>query len=85
MPKLLNLMESYGDGSIFLGRGMSRALKRAKEHQKRSSDELVMDETRIQPCQFQGYPDIREEVRMIRVRQGRFCCLGVRTSGRGSS
>ena len=60
MPKFQNLMKSNGDGGIFVGRGMSIASKRAKERQNRSSDELVMTETRIQPCQFQCYPDIRE-------------------------
>src|SRR3990170_914810 len=49
-----NLMESNDDGSIFVGRGMSRASKRAKERQKRSSDELVTGETKILHCQFQG-------------------------------
>ena len=38
-------MESNGVGGIFVGRGMSRASKRAKERQNRSSDELVMDKT----------------------------------------
>ena len=40
-------MESNDVGGIFVGRGMSRASKRAKERQNRSSDELVMAETRI--------------------------------------
>ena len=42
-----NLMESNGVGGIFVGRGMSIASKRAKERQNRSSDELVMAETKI--------------------------------------
>ena len=41
------LMKSNDVGGIFVGRGMSRASKRAKEHQNRSSDELVTAETRI--------------------------------------
>jgi hypothetical protein len=55
-----NLMESNDVGGIFLVWGMSRASKRAKERQKRTPDELVMAETRIQLSQCQGYPDIRE-------------------------
>ena len=42
-----NLMESNAVGGIFAGRGVSRASKRAKEHQNRSSDELVMTDTKI--------------------------------------
>ena len=42
-----NLMESNDVGGISVGRGMSRASKRAKECQNRSSDELVMAEIRI--------------------------------------
>ena len=42
-----NLMESNGVGGIFVGRGMSIASKRAKERQTQSSDELVMDKTKI--------------------------------------
>ena len=38
-------MDSNGDGSIFVGRGMSIASKRAKERQKQTPDELVMDKT----------------------------------------
>ena len=38
-------MESNGVGGIFVGWGMSRASKRAKERQNRSSDELVMGKT----------------------------------------
>ena len=45
--KVPNISESDGFGSIFLGWGMSIASKRAKERQNRSSDELVMDETKI--------------------------------------
>ena len=40
-----NLMESNDVGGIFVGRGISRASKRAKEHQNWSPDELVMAET----------------------------------------
>ena len=53
-------MEPNDAGGIFVGRGMTGASKRAKERQKRSSDELVMAKTKIQPSQCQGYPDIRE-------------------------
>ena len=37
-------MELNDVGSIFVGWGMSMASKRAKEHQNRSSNELVMAE-----------------------------------------
>ena len=47
-------MESNDVGGIFVGRGMSRASKLAKERQNRTSDELVMAETRIRPCQCEG-------------------------------
>ena len=40
-----NLMESNGDGSIFVGRGMSRAFQRAKERENPTPDELGMDKT----------------------------------------
>ena len=42
--KFQNLMEQNDGGSIFVGWGMPIASKRAKEHQNRSSDELVMGE-----------------------------------------
>ena len=75
-------MESNGDGSIFVGRGMSRASKRAKERQNRSSDELVMAETRISRSQnlqvtdvwkgrMSGASDVRKSrksVNSVRVR-----------------
>ena len=38
-------MESNDVGGIFLGRGMSRASKRAKERQNWTPDELVMGKT----------------------------------------
>ena len=44
---------------FFLGRGMSRASKRAKEHQNRSSDELGMAETKISRSQFLLVADVR--------------------------
>ena len=47
MPKFQKFDESKHVGCIFVGRGMSIASKRAKERQNRSSDELVMAETRI--------------------------------------
>ena len=52
---------------------MSIASKQAKERQNRTPDELVMTKTKFQPRQFQGYPDIRGYVRLIRVRQLWFC------------
>ena len=42
------IMESNGFGSIFVGKGMSRAFQRAKERENRSSDELVMTETKFE-------------------------------------
>ena len=42
-----NLRKSNGVGSIFMGWGMSIASKQAKERQNRSSDELLMDKTKI--------------------------------------
>ena len=57
-------MESNDVGGIFVGRGMSRASKRAKERQNRSSDELVMAETRISRSQnllvTAGASDVRK-------------------------
>ena len=53
-------MEPNDVGGIFVGRGMSRASKRAKDCQKWTPDELVMAKTKIQTIQCQGYPDIRE-------------------------
>ena len=53
-------MESKDYGSIFVGRGMSRASKQAKERQNRSSDELVMAETRISRSQNLQVTDVRK-------------------------
>ena len=78
-------MESNGDGSIFVGRGMSRASKRAKEHQNRSSDELVMAETRISRSQYLQVTDVRKG-RMSGasdVRKGRKSVNSARVWGSG--
>ena len=66
-------MESNGVGGLFLGRGVSRASKRAKERQNRSSDELVMAETRISRSQFLQVSDARKwtDVRSPDVRWAR--------------
>ena len=64
-------MESNGFGGIFVGRGMSRASKRAKERQNRSSDELVTAETRISQSQNLQVTDVRKgrkSVNSVRVR-----------------
>ena len=75
-------MESNDVGGIFVGRGMSRASKRAKERQNRSSDELVMDKTKtsrslklqvtdVRKGRMSGASDIRESrksVNSVRVR-----------------
>ena len=53
-------MESNDVGGIFVRRGMSIASKRAKERQNRSSDELVMDETRISQSQNLHIVDARK-------------------------
>ena len=53
-------MESNDVGGIFVGWGMSRASKRAKERQNRSSDELVMAETRISRSQNLQVTDVRK-------------------------
>ena len=53
-------MVSNDGGSIFVGRGMSIASKRAKEHQNRSSDELVMAETKISRSQYVQVSDVRK-------------------------
>ena len=42
-------MESNDDGSIFVGRGMSRAFQRAKERENRTPDVKVMVKTINQP------------------------------------
>ena len=65
-------MESSDVGGIFVGRGMSRASKRDKERQNRSSDELVMAETRITRCLKLQVTDVRKrtDVRGPDVREG---------------
>ena len=53
------MMESNDVGDIFVGWGMSRASKRAKERQNRTPDELVMVKTvKREKLKSQG-PDIR--------------------------
>ena len=56
-----------------MGRGVSRASKRAKERQKRSSNELVMAETRISGSLKLQVTDVRKwtDVRSPDVRSGR--------------
>ena len=53
------MMESNDDGGIFVLWGMSRASKRAQERRNRSSDELVMDKTKISRSQNLEVPDVR--------------------------
>ena len=55
-----NMMESNDVGGIFEGRGMSRASKRAKERQNRSSGELVTAETRISRSLKLQVTDVRK-------------------------
>ena len=66
-------MESNDVGGIFVGRGLSIASKRAKERQKRSSDELVMAETKFQRSQSLQVADVRKwmDVRSPDVRRAR--------------
>ena len=52
-------MESNDVGGIFVGRRMSIATKQAKERQNRSSNELVMAETKISRSQFLQVADVR--------------------------
>jgi hypothetical protein len=60
-------MESNGDGSIFVGWGMSIASKRAKEHQNWTPDELVMVKTvKRERLKLQG-SDIRGQGRISRT------------------
>ena len=79
-------MESNGVGGIFVGWGMSIASKRAKERQNRSSDELVMAETRISRSQNLQVTDVRKG-RMsgasdVRKSQKSINLVRVRGSGR---
>ena len=72
MPKFQNLMESNDVDGIFVGRGMLRASKRAKEGQNWSSDELVMDKTKISRSLKLQVTDVRKrtDVRSPDVRSG---------------
>ena len=65
-------MESNCVGGIFVGRGMSRASKRAKERENRSLDELVMAERTFERNQFLQVTDVRtrSDVRGPDVRAG---------------
>lgn len=66
------MIESNGVGSIFVGWGMSIASKRAKERQNRSSDELVMDKTKISRSLKLQVTNVRKwtDVRSSDVREG---------------
>ena len=66
-------MESKDVGGIFVGRRMSRASKRAKERQNRSSDELVMAETKFQQSEFLHIADVWKwtDVRSLDIRSVR--------------
>ena len=78
-------MESNDVGGIFVGWGMSIASKRAKERQNRSSDELVMAETKFQRSQFLQVTDVRKrtDVRSPDVRSGRKSAVSARDRGSG--
>ena len=78
-------MESKDVCAIFVGRGVSRASKRAKERQNRSSDELVMDKTKISRSQNLQVTNVRKG-RMSGasdVRKGRKSVNSVRVRGSG--
>ena len=53
-------MKSNDVGHIFVGWRMSIASKRAKERQNRSSDELVIDKTKISRSLKLQVTDVRE-------------------------
>ena len=76
-------MVSKDVGNIFLGRGMSRASKRAKERQNQSSDELVMDKTKISRSVKLQVTDVRKwtDVRSPDVRWSRKSVNLVRVRG----
>ena len=78
-------MESNDVGGIFMGRGMSRASKRAKERQNRSSDDLVMAETNFQRSRFLQVADVRKwmDVWSPDVRSGRKSVNSARIWGSG--
>ena len=78
-------MESKDVGGIFVGRGMSIASERAKERQNRSSDELVMAETKFQRSQFLQVADVRKwtDVWSPDVRSGRKAVNSARVWGSG--
>ena len=79
-------MESKDVGGIFVGRRMSRASKQAKERQNRSSDELVMAETRISRSQNLQVTDVRKgrmsEASDVRESRKSVNLVRVRGSGR---
>ena len=84
-----NFMESNDVGGIFVGMGMSRASKRSKKRQYRSSDELVMNKTKISRSWYLQVSDVRKwtDVRSPDVRSGseirKFCSVGwFRSSGK---
>ena len=64
-------MEPNGVGSIFIGWGMSIASKRSKERQNRSSDELVMDKTKISRNGKLQVADVRKKWMSGRRTSGR--------------
>ena len=74
-------MESNDVGGIFVGRGMSRASKRSKKRQYRSSDELVTTKTRISRNMKLQVTDVRKrtDVRGPDIRAG----LEIRKFGSG--
>ena len=72
MPKWQKMMESNGDGSIFVGRGLSRDFQQDKERKNRTPDELVMAERKISRSQFLQVADVRKwrDVRSPNVHLG---------------
>ena len=72
MPKFQKMVESNDIGGIFVGWTMSIASKRAKERQNRSSDELVMDKTKISRSLKLQVSDVRKwtDVQPSDIRSG---------------
>ena len=64
-------MESNGYGSIFVGRGMSRAFQQAKDRENRTSDELVIAETKISRSGYLHVADVWKKRTSDRRTSGR--------------
>ena len=85
MSKFQNFDGFNGVESIFVGWGMSRASKRAKERPNRRSDKLVMDKTKINRSLKLQVTDVRKwtDLQSSDVRSGRKSVNLVRVRGSG--